>query len=674
MPLKNRKIVVVESPTKAKTLSKYLKGYEILASYGHIRDLPKSELGIDLEHDFKPHYIIPRDKRKRVNAFKKSLEGKRWIYLATDPDREGEAIAWHIAELVKEMVAGKSREIKRVAFHEITAEAIQKAFKEPRLIDLPLVCAQQARRVLDRIVGYRLSPLLWQKVKRGLSAGRVQSVAVRLIVEREEEIRAFKPQEYWNLKAIFQTQDGASFEAQLIKKNDKPINLKNESTVNEILAELKQSAFEIAEVQEKQVSKNPSPPFMTSTLERQASNFGFSAKRTMQAAQSLYEQGYITYMRTDSLNLAESFLRETRSLIEKDFGGKFLPPKPKYYKSQAKVSQEAHEAIRPTNPFFRSDADVKVKLSRDEFLIYSLIWKKAVASQMMPALFNQTTVDINSQKLDGVGTNYLFRAIGRQLEFKGYFALYPEKEEANGEKEEEILLLPKLSSGQKLKVKEFLPQQKFTEPPARFTEGSLIKALEDYGIGRPSTYAPIISTIQERYYVEKIEKKFFPTKIGETVNKFLFDHFPDLLNYDFTARMEENLDEIARGKEKWVEVVRAFYVPFEKLYNQVYENAQKVEVELEKSSEICEKCGKPMVVRVGRFGKFLACSGFPECKNTKPLVKKTDLKCPQCGDDIVLKRTRRGKVFYGCSNYPKCSFASWRKPTQKGTTLKETES
>ena len=665
-----KKVVIVESPTKAKTLTGMLPGWLIIASFGHVRDLPKSELGIDTEHDFKPKYIVPRDKKKKVNELKKILDASRNIYLATDPDREGEAIAWHISQLIDNTA---DKDIKRVAFHEITREAIEESFKNPRFVDIPLVHSQEARRVLDRLFGYKLSPLLWKKVKTGLSAGRVQSVTVRLIVEREQEIRNFKPREYWNLTAAFETEAKESFTTKLVKKNDTTASLPNKETVDKVLADLSAMNHMVSRVEMETIFRNPPPPFMTSTLQRfTSSNYGFSAKRTMQAAQSLYEQGFITYMRTDSLNLADSFLLNTQKHIIERYGKSYAPEKPRRFKSRIKVAQEAHEAIRPTDPFKTEDS-LKDQLSHDEQVVYSAIWKRAVASQMNPVVFDQRTVDVKSAKSTNDKDTYLFRAVGRNMKFDGYFVLYPQKEKEEEEKEEEFSALPDVHENQQVSLKELFPQQKFTEPPARYTEGTLIKTLEEYGIGRPSTYAPIISTIQDRYYVEKEENKFHPTSIGEAVNEFLLEHFSNLLEYEFTANLEEELDEVARNKEKWVDLVRNFYVPFAKTLEAVSESAEKVELELEKTDEVCEKCGKPMVVRIGRFGKFLACSGFPECKTTKPIIKETNITCPKCGGMLVLKKTRKGRTFFGCGNYPTCDFASWRKPVVKGADTESNE-
>lgn len=614
-------LIIVESPTKAKTLARFLgKGFQIEASMGHIRDLPEKKLGIDLDHDFTPEYVIPNKKKEIVTKLQKIKADK--VFIATDPDREGEAIAWHIHKILN----SKSK-ILRITFHEITEKAIKKALETPGTINMQLVDAQQARRILDRLVGYKLSPLLWRKVRKGLSAGRVQSVAVRLIVEKEREILAFKPQEYWELTAKFK-----DFEAKLIKQE-----IKSKDEAEKLIESLKVSEFKIKSVEKKEVKRFPYPPFTTSTLQQAASNlFGWSAKRTMQAAQNLYEEGLITYHRTDSMNLAIEAVNAAGTYIDVQFGKNYLPETARFYKTKSKVAQEAHEAIRPTN--------IEIKTGDK---LYELIWKRFLACQMTEAVYEQTAVDITAG-------DYLFRANSNKQIFDGYQKLF---------EQEEGIILPELTVGEVLKLLELLPSQHFTEPPARFTEASLIKVLEEYGIGRPSTYAPIISTIQDRQYVEKTDKKFFPTNLGFAVTDFLTTYFPNVLDYKFTAGMEDNLDAIANGEKQWVPVIREFYGPFSKLLRETQETAERVKVETETTDEVCPNDGAPMVVRIGKFGKFLACSKFPDCKFTKPFQTKINMKCPKCQTgEVIIRKTRSKKTFYGCSNYPACDFASWTKP------------
>lgn len=665
-------LVVVESPTKAKTLQKFLGDkYQIEASMGHIRDLPKGNLGVDIEHDFEPEYVIPRDKRKRVNELKKLALGADKLYLATDPDREGEAIAWHIAHILGK----KSEDMQRVVFHEITESAIKDAFEHPRELDLKLVDAQQARRVLDRLVGYKLSPLLWQKVKKGLSAGRVQSVALRLIVERERAVLAFKPVEYWSItaellqaslvEAELEADERSSstskdkFLATLIEEGGKKLAVNNQEEADKHLSILENAAYSVSRIAQKEVRRHPYPPFTTSTLQQAAVNrLGMSAKKTMMLAQNLYEHGFITYMRTDSVNLSTQAIGQLRSYIEETLGKSYLPNTPRLFKSKSKNAQEAHEAIRVT--------DVRVKgeglrengnFNKDHIRLYDLIWKRFVACQMNEAIMDQTTIDISAGE-------YLFRATGSVIKFDGWLKLYGKEDEDEGAEKNQPL--PKLSEKQLLNLIQLIPGQHFTEPPARYTEATLIKKLEELGIGRPSTYAPILSTIQERFYVEKIERKFIPTKLGFTVCDFLIEYFPDIFDYSFTAQMEDNLDEIARGERKWKPTIKEFFEPFEKKLEKVEKIAEKVKMEIEYVDKNCPECGKQLIVRIGKFGKFLACSGFPDCKHTESLEEKVDAKCPQDGGDIVVRRTRHGKTFYGCKNWPGCKFASWTKPKTNG--------
>ncbi len=653
-------LVVVESPTKAKTLQKYLGAdYQVEASMGHVRDLPKSELGVDIDNNFDPKYIIPRDKKKRVNELKKIAQGAKTIWLATDPDREGEAIAWHINHIFDK----KKGEAHRVVFHEITEGAIKEAFKHPQNINLKLVDAQQARRVLDRLVGYKLSPLLWKKVKRGLSAGRVQSVALRLIVEREREIEAFKQEEYWSIEALLEKIENvkASFYALLIEKNGKKIVIKNEAQAKEHVQALQTASYKVEKVVQKEARRFPYPPFTTSTLQQTAAHkLGMSAKKIMSLAQALYERGFITYMRTDSVNLSVSAITSVRQYIQQEIGAKYVPNTPRMFKSKSKNAQEAHEAIRPTDPNLKSDQLKSTDgITRDHLRLYDLIWKRFVACQMSEAVVDQTTADIKASE-------YLLRASGSVIKFEGWLKLYgKETDEITEEQEEQkskTQVLPPLKQDEDLKLDSLEPLQHFTQPPARYSEATLIKKLEELGIGRPSTYAPIISTIVDRYYVERENRRFKPTTLGFTVEDFLLEYFPDIINYSFTAQMEESLDEIARGEREWKPILSEFYTPFEKKIAATTEVAEKVKMEVEYTGKMCSECGKELIIRIGKFGKFLACSGFPECKHTESFEEKVDVKCPTDGGEIVVRRTRKGKTFYGCKNWPGCKFASWTKP------------
>lgn len=660
-------LVIVESPTKARTLQRFLgKNYQIEASMGHIRDLPKSEFGVDTQ-SFEPKYIIPRAKKKKANELKKLAGSAKTIWLASDPDREGEAIAWHIKELL--VGSSESKLIQRVVFHEITEEAIKEAFNHPREIDLKLVDAQQARRILDRLVGYKLSPLLWQKVKRGLSAGRVQSVALRLIAERQREIDAFKPVEYWIVEA--QLKDGETFLATLIELNGKKLVIKNEEEAKGHVAALEKAKYQVFKIAKKTVKRYPYPPFTTSTLQQAASNrLGFSAKKTMSLAQNLYEHGLITYMRTDSVNLAPSAVSATRDYIKKFLGKSYLPQVPRAYKSKSKNAQEAHEAIRPTKvDLLSSHIKDENGLVRDHARLYELIWKRFVASQMNEALVDQTSVDIKAIDPSLTAQDelrfYLLRSTGSVIRFDGWLKLYQSNKyqgEEEQEKGSEGKILPELNEDEDLKLEQLLPTQHFTEPPPSFNEASLIKKMEELEIGRPSTYAPILSTIQERFYVERIDRKFIPTLLGLTVIDFLVKYFPDIVDYSFTAQMEDELDEIARGERAWQPTMKAFYGPFEKKLEETEGRAEKIKMEVEKVDKVCPECGKGLVVRFGKFGKFLACSGFPECKHTEAFEDVSDARCPTDGGDIVIRHTKAGKTFYGCKNWPDCKFASWTKP------------
>ncbi|MBI2019424.1 type I DNA topoisomerase [Candidatus Daviesbacteria bacterium] len=664
-----KNLVVVESPTKARTLQKFLGDqYQIEASMGHVRDLPKSEFGVDTEHNFEPQYIIPRDKKKRVNELKKVAKEAENLWLATDPDREGEAIAWHLSGLL-----GDSKPTKRVVFHEITEEAIKEAFQSPRQIDSQLVDAQQARRVLDRLVGYKLSPLLWEKVKRGLSAGRVQSVALRLIVEREKEVKAFVPEEYWNIEAELESRvkskqslrpDGlqeSRIVAALVEKDSAKLEIKNKEEADSHVKNLENATYEVAKITKKEVHRYPYPPFTTSTLQQAAANrLSMSAKKTMMLAQALYEHGLITYMRTDSVNLSAQAISAVRAYISSSIGKQYLPGTPRVFKAKSRNAQEAHEAIRPTNVSLQATGiREQGGLNKDHARLYDLIWKRFVACQMNEAVMDQTTVDISAG-------SYILRATGSVVKFDGWLKLYGKDTEedlpAGRQEEERKQILPELSEEELLKLVQLLPTQHFTEPPPRYNEASLIKKLEELGIGRPSTYAPILSTIQERFYVEKQERKFIPTPLGITVTDFLVSNFADIVDYEFTAKMEDELDEIARGERQWQPTIQEFYTPFSKKLEETKETAKKVKMEVQLAGKKCPDCGKELIIRIGRFGKFLACSGFPDCKHTESMEEKINAVCPDDGGEIVVRRTKKGKTFYGCKNWPVCKYASWTKP------------
>jgi len=638
-------LIIVESPTKAKTIQNFLgKGYKIASSFGHVRDLPKSELGVDVENNFQPKYIIPTKARKTITALKKESAKAESSILATDEDREGEAIAWHLAEVLK------LENPKRIVFHEITKSAIEEALKNPRQIDMNLVNAQQARRILDRLVGYKLSPFLWKKVARGLSAGRVQSVAVRLVVEREKEIKNFISAEYWTIIAtLLKTKE---FNALLIKKDGKPIDkldIKTKKEADEIIQDLGGAEYIVESVEKKETKKNPLPPLTTSTLQQEAwKKFRMPAKATMQIAQKLYEYGFITYHRTDSVNLSEQSLFSAKKFIEENFGKNYWAGFFRKYKSKGRV-QEAHEAIRPTFAD-NSPESLKEKLDPRSQKLYELIWRRFIACQMATALLDSTTADISAG-------NYTFRATGQVLKFDGFLKIYPMKFEENE--------LPELEKDEALKLINLLSEQHFTQPPARYNEASLIKALEQNGIGRPSTYAPILSTIQARNYIEKNEeKRFQPTEIGTVVNDILVEHFPQIVDIQFTAKMENELDEIAEGKDNLLKTCQDFYTPFAKNLAEKYEEVSKKDVTEKPTDKKCPECGSPLLIRLGRFGEFYACSSFPKCKYTQPLEKKVlGIKCPKCEKgDITEKRTKRGKIFYGCNQYPNCDFALWDKP------------
>jgi len=659
-----KNLVIVESPAKARTLSKLLGGnYSLKASMGHVRDLPRSQLGVNIEKGFAPKYVVPRAKSKIVNELKQAAKTASAVYLATDPDREGEAISWHLAEVTK----WNRIPYRRVIFHEITKEAIKRAFDHPRSIDMQLVNAQQARRVLDRLVGYKLSPLLWRKVRRGLSAGRVQSVALRIIVDREREIEKFVPVEYWTIEAELAKKipsaEVTAFRAMLIGLTDgTKIDIHTEEEATEIGDELKQASYKVIKVSTKKVTRQPAPPFITSTLQQEAwRKLRFTAKLTMNVAQQLYEGlpigdegsvGLITYMRTDSTRVARSAIAETREFIIDKYGSQFVPAHARSFTRTVKGAQEAHEAIRPTK-IWREPSLLKPHLTDAQFKLYQLIWKRMVASQMSAASFDNTTVDIQARRPYSKA-NYLLRASSSVTRFAGFMVLYTEGKDETEERKPSPTL-PQLEKGDRLELLRLFPEQHFTKPPPRFTEATLIKMLEQWGIGRPSTYAPILSTIQEREYVAKTNGSFQPTELGMVVNDLLNKYFADIVNIEFTAHMEEELDKVANENKNWVGVVQDFYTPFDKSLQNASLLMEKVKLE-ELTEEICPECGKPIVVKFGRFGKFLACSGYPECKYTKSFQVKLGVKCPQCGGELVEKRSKKKRTFYGCGNYPDCKF------------------
>lgn len=661
-----KNLVVVESPAKARTLEKYLgRNYQVKASLGHVRDLPKSSLGVDPDHDFEPKYIVPLDKRKLIKDLKASAKSAGSVYLATDPDREGEAIAWHLASALDLDPAL----VHRVAFHEITENAVKEAISQPRHIDMDLVNAQQARRVLDRLVGYKLSPLLWRKVRRGLSAGRVQSVAVRLVVDREDQVEAFKPEEYWTIEADLakagQRTKADQFRASLAQRAGKKASLKNESDAQTVLTALKGATYEVSDVRTKRTQRQAAPPFTTSTLQQEAARkLGFTAKRTMAVAQQLYEGvdlrssgpvGLITYMRTDSLNVATVAQAEARDYIRDRWGKQFVPDKPRIYKTKARGAQEAHEAIRPTSAQ-RDPASLKDSLPSEQYRLYKLIWDRFVSSQMASAELDQTAVDI-------AAADCLFRANGSVVVFQGCMVLYTE---GRDEEEEQEGRLPQLTKGERVDLVALLPNQHFTQPPARYTEASLIKALEELGIGRPSTYAPTLATIQDRRYVERITgtRQLKPTELGKAVNTLLVAEFPNIVDPEFTSKMEEELDDVASGDRPWVPVIKQFYDPFDQRLKEAGETVERVRIADEPTDRVCPQCGKHnLAIKLGRFGRFLACSGFPECKYTEKIQNKTGVKCPKCGQgDLVERRSKKGRVFYGCNRYPECDFTAWNRP------------
>jgi len=668
------KLVIVESPAKARTLNKILgRSYSVKASLGHVRDLPRSSLGVDTDKGFTPKYVIPPGKRKIVGEIKEAISKASSIYLATDPDREGEAISWHLVQATK--LDKNDRPVHRVVFHEITKDAVQEAFQSPRSIDMNLVNAQQARRILDRLVGYKLSPLLWRKVQRGLSAGRVQSVAVRMIVDREQEIQDFVPQEYWimEVELALSEEKKAAFRARLFALADgTKLDIGSKDEADRVVADLEKAEYAVKTVVTKQVARQPAPPFITSTLQQEAwQKLHFTASRTMAIAQQLYEGlplgkegsvGLITYMRTDSTHVAASAISEARDFIREKYGAKFVPPKPRSFARKAKFAQEAHEAIRPTK-IYRQPEQLKPFLDLAQLKLYELIWKRMVASQMSAALYDTTNVEIRASNTGNQPEGYLLKASSSVVKLPGFMVVYSESRDED-ERSESLISLPKLRAGDRLLYLGTSSEQCFTQPRPRYTEATLIKALEQKGIGRPSTYAPILSTIQERDYVNKAEGKFRPTELGLTVTKILTAHFPEIVDPGFTAQMEEQLDEIAQGKHEWIAALQQFYPPFQDMLDKAWTNLEKVNM-TQASEETCPKCGRSMVIKVGRFGKFIACSGYPDCKTTMPYLVKIGISCPQCGGELVRRISKKKRVFYGCSKFPKCQFTVNRKPIAK---------
>lgn len=665
------KLVIVESPAKAKTVGRFLgKGYTVRASVGHIRDLLRSQLSVDVENGYKPKYRVPNEKKEVVKELKQLAKEHAEIYLATDPDREGEAISWHLMEAA----AIDPKLARRVVFHEITEHAINEAFANPREINMDLVNAQQARRVLDRLVGYSISPILWEKVRSRLSAGRVQSVALRLIVEREAEIEAFVPVEYWSIAGEFrpESEKKATFTAKLVKVDEQEPELGSEEVVRPLLVDMEQAAYTITRIKRGERRRKPSPPFITSTLQQEASRkLGFTAKRTMGLAQGLYEgqdvgeggtTGLITYMRTDSTNIAEVARDEARRYIAERYGADFLPEKPVEYTKKVAGAQEAHEAIRPTS-VFRDPEKVRPFLEPAMFKLYQLIWQRFVACQMEAAVYDTLSVDVTGA---GSAHTYLMRAAGSSVKFPGYLVVYEEARNEDKKPEEEdemnVRIPASIAEGQKQELIRLIPEQHFTQPPPRYSEASLVAALEEYGIGRPSTYAPTISTIQQRGYVERVDRRLVPTETGILVNDLMVKYFPEIVDLQFTARMEEDLDRIASGKANWVRVIDNFYKPFSATVSRAQAEMPVTKSGPEPIGRACPDCGRELVIRYGRYGKFIACSGFPECRHTEPWLEKIGVTCPKDGGDIVERKTRKGRVFYGCNNYPNCDFTSWKRP------------
>ncbi|MDP4092158.1 MAG: type I DNA topoisomerase [Bacillota bacterium] len=655
-------LVIVESPAKAKTIGRFLgKGYKIEASMGHIRDLPKSQMGVDIEHNFEPKYITIRGKGDLISKIKKEAKNANKVYLATDPDREGEAISWHLANLLDIDESDKCR----ITFNEITKNAIKSAIKSPREIDMNLVDAQQARRVLDRIVGYKISPLLWRKVRKGLSAGRVQSVSTRLICDREEEIEKFVAEEYWSIIAkLTEPKAKAQFEARFHGTVNEKIELKNGQQVDKILEDIKNVEFIVNKIKASEKRKTPAPPFITSTLQQEAARkLGFTTKKTMMVAQQLYEGidvkgvgalGLVTYIRSDSTRIASEAQQEARTFIREKYGEKYIPEEIRIFKNKS-ASQDAHEAIRPTHINMEPDS-IRDSLNNDQYKLYKLIWERFTASQMASAVYDTVSVDI------GAGS-YLFKANGSKMKFPGFTAVYTEGKDE--ETEDGEVSIPVLEENEKLGLKKLDPKQHFTQPPPRYTEATLVKALEEKGIGRPSTYAPTITTILARGYVEKEKKFLIPTELGKIVTEIMKKNFQDIVDIQFTAQMEKKLDDVEEGEKRWVDIMKDFYGPFESVLSKAEESIGHVEVPDEVTDIICEKCGRNMVIKSGRFGKFLACPGFPECRNTKAIIEEAGVNCPKCGGKILIKKTKKGKKYLGCENNPKCNFMTWDKPTKE---------
>ncbi|WP_406687277.1 type I DNA topoisomerase [Rossellomorea vietnamensis] len=654
-------LVIVESPAKAKTIERYLgKKYKVRASMGHVRDLPKSQMGVDVENEFEPKYITIRGKGPVLKELKTAAKKVKRIFLAADPDREGEAIAWHLAHSLDMDTTSECR----VVFNEITKDAIKESFKHPRAINMDLVDAQQARRILDRLVGYNISPLLWKKVKKGLSAGRVQSVAVRLIIDRENEIKAFTPEEYWSIEAEF-TKGNDTFQASFYGIDGKKVELKNEEEVKDVLGKVKGKSFEVNKVTKKERKRNPAPPFTTSSLQQEAARkLNFRAKKTMMLAQQLYEGiemgkqgtvGFITYMRTDSTRISEVAQKEANDYIVNKYGEDFIKQSERKEKKQQKA-QDAHEAVRPTSTL-RDPSSVKQFLSRDQYRLYKLIWERFVASEMAPAIMDTMSVDL-------VNGSVMFRASGSKVKFPGFMKVYVEG--SDDQKEEKDNFLPALEEKDKVKSENIDPNQHFTQPPPRYTEARLVKTLEELGIGRPSTYAPTLDTIQRRGYVTLDNKRFIPTELGEIVLELVREFFPDIIDVEFTANMERSLDDIEDGNVKWERIIDRFYQDFEKHLEKAENEMEKIEIRDEPAGEDCEECGHAMVFKMGRYGKFMACSNFPDCRNTKPIVKEIGVKCPKCEKgNIIERKSKKKRIFYGCDQYPECDFLSWDKPIER---------
>ena len=671
-------LVIVESPAKARTMERFLGSkYVAKASMGHVRDLPRDKMGVDVDDDgFAPTYVVLPDKKKVVSELAKASKTAGAVFLATDPDREGEAISWHLIE-----AAGMDRsKVRRVVFHEITRDAVLEAFEHPRALDEHLIDAQQARRILDRLVGYRLSPVLWSKVRRGLSAGRVQSVALRLVVDRELAIQSFVPKEYWTIDARLAKRPAKAkptpFKARLhsIKDRKGQIEIGDEKRAKEITSDLEGTGYKVASVRKREAHSRPAPPFITSTLQQEAwRKLRFTSRRTMQIAQQLYEGlpvgdegsvGLITYMRTDSTTVAATALSEASRYIKAKFGDEYAPNAPRVYTRKVKGAQEAHEAVRPTS-INREPESIRQYLSSEQFRLYDLVWKRLLASQMKDALFDSTTIDVEAQGRRSE-TVYVLRAAGSVLKFQGFRVLYTEDRDDASDEDEKAVTLPEMAKGDELDCLGIAPEQHFTQPPPRYTEATLIMAQEEQGIGRPSTYAPTISTIMDRDYVLKEGGRFVPTKLGIAVTELLTTHFPDIMDVGFTARVEEELDDIASGERAWTPVLKEFYVPFDAAIERALKEAPRVPKDKidEETDEVCEKCERPMVIKSGRFGRFLSCSGFPECRNSRPLLARVGVECPECGSDLVERKRRGkgGKKFYGCSDYPKCEFAVSQRP------------